>query len=178
MTTDRGQIGLALPGWRLPAVAVLLCAIAAGVGWAKGVGAVEQAVLIARFTARVSLGFFLILYVIGPTARTWLTAFTLAHLIHFATMVHLFAAMAKAPHTHELIFGCLAYAAPVAVLLVPGNARAWWRRLALDYVWLSFAVTYYHRLFEFPERHDAGVFAFVMLLIALALRLVVARCRA
>jgi len=112
--------------------------------------------------------------VTGPSARTWLLAFTLAHLVHFATMVHLFATTGKPPQLHELIFGCLAYAAPVAVLLVPGNARAWWRRLALDYVWLSFAVTYYHRLFEFPERRAAGVFAFVVLMVSLVLRVTVA----
>lgn len=158
----------------LPALAIVLAVVAATVGWASGVGEVEQAVLIARFTARVSLGFFLILYVIGPAARTWLLAFTLAHLIHFATMIHLFAVTGKPPHLHELIFGCLAYAAPVVVVLVPGDAHARWRQVALDYVWLSFAITYYHRLFEFPDRHAAGVFAFSVLMVSLILRVTVA----
>ena len=154
-----------------PLAAAVLAAVFGLAGWWIGVGPAEQAVLIARYTARVSLGLFVVLYVLGPARSEWLSAFVTAHLIHFATMVHL--AMAGGVHMHpaELALGLAAYAAPTAVLLVPGDGRAAWRTIALDYVWLSFAVTYYHRLFEFPERHAAGVFAFVLLVTALVARI-------
>lgn len=154
-----------------PLAAALLAGLFGLTGWWIGVGPAEQAVLIARYTARVSLGLFVILYVLGPTRRDWLSAFVTAHLMHFATMVHLAVAIGMHMHPTKLALGLAAYAVPTAVLLIPGDARAKWRTIALDYVWLSFAVTYYHRLFEFPDRHEAGVFAFVLLVAALLARI-------
>lgn len=162
----------------LPALAVAAALAAIAAGHASVDGPTEQAVLVARYSARVSLALFVVAYVLGPARRTWLLSFVLAHLIHFATMVHLFATVGPVPRTHELMLGGLAYAVPLAAWLVPGDAHARWRQYALDYVWLSFAITYYHRLFEFPDRRAAGAFAFVFLLAALAARLVVARRQA
>jgi len=50
MVSSQGHVRIVLP-----ALVVVLATVAATVGWATGVGEVEQAILIARFTARVSL---------------------------------------------------------------------------------------------------------------------------
>ena len=129
--------------------------------------------LVARYTARVSLGLFVVGYAwpaIGRDRR-WLGAFVVAHLVHFATMVALVSHFPRAPHPHELALGVVAYAWPTAMLLVPGQAETRWRRWGLHYVWLSFAVTYFHRLFEFPERRAAGAFAFALIVGAALMRI-------
>lgn len=181
-----------LLGWQALA-AVILSLGAAGIGWWLGQTPDDRAILIARYTARVSLGLFLITYISGPLVRgwpspatraldrewaRWVAAFLIAHMVHFATMIYLLADDLMAAKPRVLIFGTLAYVMPlVMVLTFPRGASGWqkWlRRISLHYVWLSFAVTYYHRLFSHPDRHEAGVFAFTLLAGALAIRLVAA----
>lgn len=177
-----GSTADAGPDWlRWLLVAAPLASLAAGaIGWTGGTTATDQAVLVARYTARVSLAVFVAGYVWPPISRDrrWLGAFVAAHLIHFAAMVVLITRFPLAPHPHELALGVVAYAWPLAMLIVPGDAQARWRRWGLHYVWLSFAVTYFHRLFVFPDRKAAGAFAFVLLIAALLMRIVAVRRRA
>lgn len=175
------------------ALAVALALAAIGAGAALGDDTIDQAVLIARYTARVSLGFFTIVYISGPlwrgwpTPRTqaldaqwgyWLMAFLIAHLIHFAAMMILFATKEVDQRLHVLAVGPFVYLVPLIMVLTLRRGdetwQKWLRRISLHLVWISFAATYYRRLWSHPDRRAAGVFAFVLLTGMLAVRLAAA----
>lgn len=174
------------------AAALLLATAVVAIGWRTGTGPVEQAVLAARYSARVSLGLFLIAYLgapiarlrsgrggyrPGPVRRRWFVAFALAQLAHLVTMVALFAVERRVPHPATLAgggLGAMLLVAMLATLNGRGRTAVRLRRTGLDYLWLTFAATYVGRLFDQPDRRADAVFALVLITVAGAIRLMAA----
>lgn len=175
--------------------------IAIAVGIAKGDGPVEQAMLAARYTARVSLALFLPLYLAAALARLapgpasaalvrdrrwWGLAFALAHVIHLAALVTYFRLSGDPPHMLTLVGGGFGYAVLAAMTVsslspVRPAAGLWRGRLhafGLHYLWLVFAFTYFGRLFDRPDRFVQGAIGFAVTIAAGAIRLLAARRRA
>ena len=168
-------------GWLVPAATLAgLAAIVAGLAMAPD--AVEGWRLAARWTARVSLCFFLAAYLAGTVARLVPGTsprglgfgFATAHLLHLGALVAHSAASGLAPAAATLLVGGAGY---LVVALMAATSPPAWPRLhayGLHYVWIVFALTYGSRLGA-PETVETGLAGLVLLLAAFAARLVMRR---
>lgn len=184
----------------LSALAVAAGSTAIATGVANGSHPAEQAMLAARYTARVSLALFLPLYLataldrlipglasaaLVRDRRWWGLAFAIAHVIHLGALIAYFRLSGDKPHLLTLIGGGFGYAllaAMVAVGFMPGRTipGSWSSRLltfGLHFLWLVFAVTYFGRLFDQPDRFAQGAIGFAVTMAAAAIRLLALRRR-
>ena len=159
------------------ALVVALAVVAAAL--ALGDGAVEQARLAARWTARVGFPVFIVtysassLYRLWPSDRTrellrlrrwWGLGFAATHTIHLVALVTFFRITGTRPDAVTVVGGGLAYALLYAMALTSNQAamRALgrnWKRLhtvGIHWLWVVFASSYAGRIFD-PERETIGL---------------------
>lgn len=153
----------------------------------------EQALLAARWTARVALPVFLIAYLASSLLRIWpseLTkslvrrrrqwglGFALAHTIHLIALAINVLVFGPSREPETLVGGGLAY---VFILFMALTSNNWsmkklgknWKRLhiaGIHYIWLIFAISYASRLGD-PEKFLTGAVFTPVMLGALGVRL-------
>ena len=153
----------------------------------------EQALLAARWTARVALPVFLIAYLASSLLRIWpseLTkslvrrrrqwglGFALAHTIHLSALAINVLVFGPSREPETLVGGGLAY---VFILFMALTSNNWsmkklgknWKRLhiaGIHYIWLIFAISYASRLGD-PEKFLTGAVFTPVMLGALGVRL-------
>jgi DMSO/TMAO reductase YedYZ heme-binding membrane subunit len=147
----------------------------------------------ARWTARLSVLLFAIVFasgglarILGGPARALIVhrrglglAFAAAHFVHLGALATWLAMSGTRPPTVTLAGGGLAYVLIAAMALTSTDAAQrrlgrWWKRLHLTgvwYVWLIFFQSYLGRVLEGVDRLPQGVFGVTILSAALALRL-------
>ena len=169
----------------LAAVAAALCI---------GYDASQQALLAARWTARVAAPIFLIAYLasslwlLWPGAvttallnrrRQWGLGFALAHSIHLGALLVNIVAFRPRP-VSTLIGGGLAYVLIYLMALTSNDASRqwmgrWWiwlHRVGIHYIWLIFLISYVSRAFNAdPAYHLEGRILAPLFVAAFALRL-------
>ena len=153
----------------------------------------DQALLAARWTARVSLPLFLIVYLVRPwhslmpsrhsrailaNRRHWGLGFALSHTIHLAALL-VNITMFRPRSFDELLAGMAAYAL-LYVMVLTSNRKAqrllgrWWKRLhtlGIHYIWfIFFAGRVFRATGENPAYHLAAWAQIALLLAALAIR--------
>ena len=169
-------------------VAVIELALAAWL-YAGGFDAEELTRLGARYTARISFAFFLVVFIAQPLAtvtgafrglatktRALGLAFALAHIVHFGWLTSHHLVLGELPYSAAIYGGGAAYVFVIAMALTSTNAArralgALWKILhttGLYYIWVIFTVAYYGRVAEQPE----FLMAVGAALAAMALRLV------
>lgn len=153
----------------------------------------EQALLAARWTARVALPVFLLAYLASSLLRIWpseLTkslvrrrrqwglGFALAHTIHLIALAINVLVFGPSREPETLLGGGLAY---VFILVMALTSNNWsmkklgknWKRLhvaGIHYIWLIFAISYASRLGD-PEKFLTGAVFTPVMLGALGVRL-------
>lgn len=178
----------------IPLGLALFCALAAiAVGLSLGAGPTDGWQLAARYTARVSAGLFLLVFLMAPLARSpaapavrpllpnrryWGLSFALAHAIHLGALITFFQVSGQAPPLPTLIVGGVGYML-VAFMALTSTDRARaamgrsWTRLhtfGLYYVWFVFTITYALRIPD-DDRGVIGLVGLPVFVLALALRL-------
>jgi methionine sulfoxide reductase heme-binding subunit len=180
------------------ALALSLCGVAIAAGLCGPYDVPTAANLIARWTARAALPLFLITYAAssllrrwpGPATkalvrrrRHWGLGFALAHTIHLVALgINIIEVQQQA--LDILSGGAAAYAILYLMVLTStdaaqralGRGWKWLHRVGIHYIWLVFFVAYGGRaLGADPAARPEGVIASMLLIAALALRLVVWR---
>ena len=153
----------------------------------------EQALLAARWTARVALPVFLIAYLASSLLRIWpseLTkslvrrrrqwglGFALAHTIHLIALAINVLVFGPSREPETLVGGGLAYVFILFMALTSNNwsmkklGKNWkWLHIAgIHYIWLIFAISYASRLGN-PEKFLTGAVFTPVMLGALGIRL-------
>ena len=176
----------------LYAAAIALAVLSLVVGQQLSATPAEHALLSARYTARVSFLWFMLVYLAGPGMKLWPNAASrwLAkrrrHLgIAFGILmtVHLVALLINitqfAPRSFaSLIPGMVAYAFIGLMVLTSNNASqrrmgTWWRRMhtaGMHWIWFIFLASYATRVFDMDKQATGLVFTPIVLAI-FALRL-------
>ncbi|MEP6786523.1 MAG: hypothetical protein ABI898_12415 [Sphingomonadales bacterium] len=180
------------------AVAGALSIVALAIAAKTGVGADGQAMLAARYTARVSFAVFLVVYLASSLwrlrrneltrtilrrRRQWGLAFALSHTIHLAALAWFTIGFQHAPRMTTLLGGGLGYALMFAMVLTSNDASQrmmgiWWKRLhtaGIHWLWFIFAFSYLGRILGPPDMRLQGMILFPVALAAIGLRLVAAR---
>jgi methionine sulfoxide reductase heme-binding subunit len=171
----------------------LLAFLAIWVGHAWGVGAIDQAQLAARYTARAAFPFFLVAYcassltTIWPsgttrallrTRRQWGLGFALAHFIHLWALVTFYSVSGREVTAQTVAGGGLAYVMIVVMALTSNNwsmhklGRRWkWlHRFGIHWIWFIFTFSYLGRVID-PAQFSQGAVQFALCLLALGLRI-------
>ncbi|WP_162814924.1 hypothetical protein [Erythrobacter aureus] len=177
----------------LLAIVVALSAIWAG--FAAGENLAEDWQLAARWTARVGLPIFLLVYSASTLVRLlpskstkallrdrrwWGLGFAASHTIHLYALTMVFVVGPDSRSPVSLIPGGLAYAM-IYVMAVTSNAysmrklgRSWKRlhTLGMHYIWLVYTASYAGRIFQ-PEKQVEGLVGTSLLVAAFILRIAV-----
>jgi DMSO/TMAO reductase YedYZ heme-binding membrane subunit len=176
---------------------ILLGFILAGLsilyGLRMGASAAEGWQLAARYSARTSFFFFLIVYSVGPFAKLWQgavvrnvlrarrywgLAFAAAHGLHFAALTSFQLVSSRPVAVTTLIIGGFAYG---MVLLLAVTSNNWavrqfgvhWRalhRIGIHTIWFVFAASYLKRIFT-PNLFAEGLGLSALAMVALLLRI-------
>jgi DMSO/TMAO reductase YedYZ heme-binding membrane subunit len=184
-----------MSGKTLPfALAVLLSLGAIAAALLHTPVAAEQALLAARWTARVAVPVFLVVYLAKPLLRLWPSqtmrellryrrqwglAFALSMTIHLgALLVNILVFQPRG--LGEIAAGIVAYAM-IYIMAATSNDRSvkrmgrWWRyihRAGLHYIWLIFFGSRLQRAIgEDPAYHASALIMAIVLLVALLIRL-------
>jgi len=152
----------------------------------------------ARYSARLSFGFFIVAYSVSSWHRLWPSGWSLAllrnrraiglsfagaHTVHLGALTAFAAISDRKPPLSNLIPGGLGYALMLA-MAVTSNDRAvramrqWWKRLhrvGIHYLWFIFAFTFFAHM----RTNDIvwGPIFLALALAAMGLRIVSARSR-
>lgn len=178
----------------LPVIAATVVALTAtAAGLAAGDTTVDGWQLAARWTARTSAAFFLLVFIIGPVWRAgappWITpfmrirrhwglAFAAAHTVHLGALTVFYAVSPLEVTAITIIFGGFAYVLMFAMAATSNrmSKRAlgrWWDRLQLFgmiYLWLIFTQSYVGRLAN-PESLWVGIIGTGLFTTAMVLRI-------
>lgn len=170
---------------------VSLGAVTLAKAW--GNDAIDQALLAARWTARVGFPIFILTYSASSLTRLWPNSitkavlryrrqwglgFALAHSIHLASLVASLEISGVPPKLPTLLGGGAGYVLLYAMALTSHDASmramgVWWKRLhtaGIHWLWFIFTVSYFGRIFD-PGRMAQGLILFPICIAALGLRL-------
>lgn len=180
--------------WPL-ALGLLLSLAAMNAGLSAGLGTAENWNLAARYTARVGLPVFLLVYGAssllrlfpsGPTKtlmrdrRWWGLGFAASHTVHFYALY--MAVTTRGESLTVLTPGAIAYAAILAMALTSNTASvrmmgANWKRLhrgGIHIIWIIYFAAYAKRIAE-PETMVTGLIGSALCLLAAGLRIAARR---
>jgi hypothetical protein len=157
-------------GYLYAAAGGILAIVAVIFGLSVGMSSGQEWQLSARWSARVSLHLFAVLFIIAsleglyrqtiPSTgrfRTALRAFAGSHLIHLVAFILYFATTSEPARLITVLGGSLGYVALFVLLvctsmtvgeLLGNRRRRWLMTACLWYLWLVFAATYATRLVE------------------------------
>lgn len=176
----------------LYAAAIALAVLSLAAGQYLSSTPAEHALLSARYTARVSFLWFMLVYLAGPGMKLWPNAASrwlarrrrhLGIAFGFLMAVHLVALLINitqfAPRSFvSIIPGMIAYAFIGLMVLTSTNAAqrrmgAWWRRMhtaGMHWIWFIFLASYATRIADMDKQTTGLVFTPIVLGL-LALRL-------
>jgi methionine sulfoxide reductase heme-binding subunit len=174
-------------------IAFILAAKSVMMGLLLGVEPVEQALLAARYTARVGFPIFMLTYSASSLLRLWPSdwtkalvryrrqwglGFALTHSVHLVALISYLILIGEPPEPITIIGGGSAYVLMFAMALTSNDASkkalgVWWKRLhvaGIHTLWFVFTFSYFGRLFD-PGQMGQGLILFPIALAGLGLRI-------